>query len=645
MFKSRSIRGDATAFAVRYGPYAALFAIVLGGRWSVVDKFGTDLPEWDQWDAEGLHSLLPWMQHRLTLTEVVLAHNEHRVIVTKLLNLALTLANGQWDQRLECTVNAALAGLLAVGLLAIGRRCMGSGLFAPFFALVALSFSLPLAWQNVLGGFHSQQLFLIGFSLGAIVWLPGARSWSRPWWLGTACAFLALGTMASGLLAAAVVAGLVGFRLLRDKVGIRHVAPALVVCGMALAIGLMSQVDVPGHASLRAKGAQDLLLTLVRSLEWPARDTPVIAAVIWLPWAWLTVLVLWRSKSMDRPVARLLVGLGGWVFLQLLASAYARGAGGPLPASRYIDTLATGAVVNAMALGWIWKVRAPSKAIGLSVALLCATWACAFTAGIRAQMRTILSGDLPWVGTHHRSCEATVLGYIATGDAKRLWDGDVPYPDPAGFAERISHPELQALLPTSVRAPLAILPERVAGGFVRFDGRQALGAPLLPASPGEPRGVSISTPTLKDRVTWGSFGAVNGAEFSSSQLSARGGWLKFMVAGQLGREGVSLELHDSATGVLIEKVTPNLVPGDTWRSTYVPTPDNPFVVVARVSGPQDWMAFSEPVEMGTFSFWSWWAVRRGLPLAEAGAAAAVAIGLLGLGSASRGRGQGDEGGS
>jgi len=32
---------------------ACLFAFVLGARWAIFDRFGMDLPEWDQWDAEG----------------------------------------------------------------------------------------------------------------------------------------------------------------------------------------------------------------------------------------------------------------------------------------------------------------------------------------------------------------------------------------------------------------------------------------------------------------------------------------------------------------------------------------------------------------------------------------------------------------
>ncbi len=87
-------------FAIRAGLLVSLAAFVLGARWVAVNRFGSDLPQWDQWDAEGLHSLIPWSAHRFFLRELFLPHNEHRVVVTKLLNLGLTLANGQWDQRL-----------------------------------------------------------------------------------------------------------------------------------------------------------------------------------------------------------------------------------------------------------------------------------------------------------------------------------------------------------------------------------------------------------------------------------------------------------------------------------------------------------------------------------------------------------------
>src|ERR1035441_6383707 len=107
---------------VRLGLIACLFALVLGARWAVVNRDGMDLPEWDQWDAEGIHLLAPWYQGHFTLGELFIPHNEHRVVLTKLVNLGLTTANGQWDQRLETAVNSAIAALIAAAFRSEERR-------------------------------------------------------------------------------------------------------------------------------------------------------------------------------------------------------------------------------------------------------------------------------------------------------------------------------------------------------------------------------------------------------------------------------------------------------------------------------------------------------------------------------------------
>src|SRR5438876_741033 len=173
------------------------------------------MPDWDQWDAEAMELFVPWFEHDHFIGHLFHPHNEHRIVVTKLQNLALALVNGQWDSRLECVVNAALHSAIAVGFWLLARRWTKPRWHAPLFFLAAALFGLPLAWQNILGGFHSQQYWLLGLSFVAIVLLPFARPWSAGWWIGAAAAILALGTMGSGFLAAAVVLLLVGFRLLR----------------------------------------------------------------------------------------------------------------------------------------------------------------------------------------------------------------------------------------------------------------------------------------------------------------------------------------------------------------------------------------------------------------------------------------------
>ncbi|MEO5961670.1 MAG: hypothetical protein ABIZ49_12530, partial [Opitutaceae bacterium] len=79
---------------------AVLFSIVLGAKWAAVDRFGSDVPMWDQWDAEGAELLTPWFEGGDFVAHLFHPHNEHRVILTKLQNLALALLNGQWDARL-----------------------------------------------------------------------------------------------------------------------------------------------------------------------------------------------------------------------------------------------------------------------------------------------------------------------------------------------------------------------------------------------------------------------------------------------------------------------------------------------------------------------------------------------------------------
>ena len=74
---------------------ACLFFIVVGAHWAAFEKFGSDIPNWDQWDAEGLNLLAPWFEHDHFVQHLFQPHNEHRVVVTKLQNLVLTLANGQ----------------------------------------------------------------------------------------------------------------------------------------------------------------------------------------------------------------------------------------------------------------------------------------------------------------------------------------------------------------------------------------------------------------------------------------------------------------------------------------------------------------------------------------------------------------------
>ena len=132
------------------------------------------------------------------------------------------------------------------------------------------------------------------------------------------------------------------------------------------------------------------------------------------------------------------------------------------------------------------------------------------------------------------------------------------------------------------------------------------------------------------RSSSGASGGTPQGEWRSQPVapSRRGTWLKFETAGDLGSAGLSLELRAAADGSLLDTVRPSRIPGDAWRSAYVPAPRIPYVVVASDRDSARWFAFSGPAEMGPLSYWAWQATKHSLLLLWASLAATLGVALF-----------------
>ena len=646
---------------------ACLFCVVLGLKWATFDRFGSAMPDWDQWDAEAYHAIIPWFEHDHFLQNIFTPHNEHRVVLTKLQNLALTVLNGQWDARLQAVTNAILHSALATALWLLAVRLVTPSprlplspspplplspspplpasptLLLPALWLLAVAlFGLPLAWQNVLGGFHSQQYWLLVTSFAAIVTLPFARPLTFRWWLGAAAATLALLTMGSGLLAAAVVIVVVAFRIFRGDTTARAVWPTLALCAALVAVGAATRVEVDHHAHMQVKTLHDFVFSLLHSLQWPVPSGyDGLAIILWLPWFLVAMSVLRRRPDFSPPatvhLAQTITALGGWVLVQLLATAYARGAGADFPASRYMDTLTFGAMVNALCLAWLLRSPASSAwshTLRLSsfritpLRALSLAWLVTFLFGAHDLVTRNLDTEMPDAKKYYIAAEAHMRGYLATDDPAQLAFPEIPYPSAGGIIDRLSHACVRALMPAVLRAPLALRSTAPSPFAENHASQRSLAtAPRL--------GLSPATVPLASSPTWGSFDPTTGpastGEWTSAPLtSPLGAWLKFETAGQLGASPatLSLELRDPTTHALLATVAPSKLPGDTWRAAYVRAPGTPFVVVARDADPARWLAFSAPVEMGHLSYLASRCTKHGLLLAQLAAALAALLTLL-----------------
>lgn len=606
-----------------------LFCIVLGLKWATFDRFGSAMPDWDQWDAEACYSLTPWYENQPYLGPLFTPHNEHRVVVTKLQNLAVTILTGQWDVRVQCVANAFIHTTLATALWLIARRRLAPVSHAPLWFLAVALFGLPLAWQNILFGFHSQQYWLLLTSLVALALLPFARPWSFRWWIGAGAATLALFTMGSGLFAAAVVLLVLLFRLVCRDTPLRAAWPALALSLVLVAIGFLTRHEYPPHEHMKAKTVHDFVFSLVHSLQWPTSGPHEwAAAILWLPWLVMAFRVLRPAASNPaasphRDSGQLILSLGGWILVQLLATAYARGANADYPAPRYMDTLSFGIMANGLCLAWL-RTSTPAFASRLFTGFAY-VWLGVFGFGAFGLLKFNLEKDLPESRSYHFAAESHLRGYLATDDPAQLAFDDIPYPSASTLMERLAPRSLRALMPAAVRPPLPVTVAS-AGPFV--EGRASQLALLT-----TPRlGLSPATLPLASTPTWGTYtteaGPATTGEWRSAPLTAPlQGWLKFEIAGQLGESSgsLALELRDARTDAMLAAIAPTKVPGDAWRAAYVRAPREPFVIVARDHDATRWFAFSAPVEMARLSYLTWRVSRHGLLLAQFAGGAALAL--------------------
>lgn len=438
---------------------AALFLAVVGARFWLIAHYAGPLPYWDQWDGIGAGLLKPWLEGRLTFHHLLAAHNEHRIVLTRLLSLGLVAANGQWDGRLEMAVNALFCGAGAValaGMLGAGLRGGRRGLV---FAATGVVWALPFGWENTLGGFQSQNYFLIFFSLWAIWGLTPGEAGSRRWLGGLLGLTLASLSMASGFLAAAAALGLIGARvaLERRRPGRGEAVTAAVCAGFVVA-GWMTRVEVPAHAALKAENAAALGWAAARFLAWPWYGSAAGALAMMAP----AVALGWRyvREPGSRRGAGFLLAASGWALLQAVALAYGRGGHGAPPACRYMDLLAIGPLV-----GFATWLRLLGGA-GRGTVAAAVVWTGLLAAGLQRETAKDFRGWLPDFRAQMQRSEANARGYLRTGDFARYLAGrtvrDIPYPDPARLAALLDDPTLRAILPPAeIGAPAA------AGGWSR----------------------------------------------------------------------------------------------------------------------------------------------------------------------------------
>ena len=579
-------------FRGHVGWVLSLFLIGLGMKFRMVLKSDRPLPYLDQWDAEAVNTYLPYFNHTLSFTGLFKAHNEHRIVFTRIYDLVLLLLNGQWDSELQMAFNAIFHCAALAGFGWLMARVMGKENWPFIWLPLALALALPFAWENTLAGFQSQFYFLIIFAL-LTLWLLGtSEPWTRHWWLGVVCGVLGLFTMASGFMAAAAVAALCLAEVAREPRTWRRHLPTLLVCGGLTLAGLLLKANVPRHQILKAQSLLALQLSLGKNLAWPSVFQASVVPLNLLP----LLLLAWmhfHSAERQSRAERMTLAIGLWGMLQAAAAAYARGGEmGYAPAWRYMDTESFIMIANCLSIVLLvrhYRQRLEWRPLWYAGFAL---WGVACISGLWYLTWRVDKWAIPtWEGNQAKRLAVT-RAFMATDDPHvfdKVEELDLPHLNTSELMSLLRNNQIRQILPACARESLRVAHRGDSdGAFVT-------------------NGCSLSTNDPPTERSWGSFsgaGAAARGEFESVPVAASTlPFLEIPVAGDLGEPGLSLELIELQTGK-VTPVKPLTAPGPKWANVYVKAPAGEFKVVARDESETKWFAFKEPRETGRLSYWA-----------------------------------------
>ena len=584
----------------------ALFTVILGAKFWVIQVYQTDVPYWDQWKEAKL-LFQPWLEGNLTWGALFAPHNEHRIFFTRVLDLFVVWLNRQWDPTLQMTVNAFIHAGYACGLayclwIFTGRKKEGLICF-----LLARFFAFPFAAENTIHGFQSSMYFLSIFSVITMIGLGFGSPGGCGWICGLAAAVMSLFTMGSGFLASLAVVGLVVLRMSKQR---RIARDHLITLGCSLAVlafGLALSVKGEKHELYEASSFPEFFQALAGNLAWPFSDEPVMCCFVCLPLV-ITGIKYFRSDFKDPRAAEFILALGFWGFLQSAALAYGRVNLGY--SSRYMDTLDTipiASLASLFVLGENMAFRRFSSRAAMMGAII---WVVAVFGGMWQVSRTAMDdyktvkNYLQWSRLWGLVQEDNVRAFASTDNPSHLLDNPplmIPYWDANVLLELLRNPKIQAIMPPACRPPLKLERDgKSDGSFV-------------------PDGCPPDKPKQEFTQVWGDYptNAVNApGSFVSKPLSATLPKLIVSVCCGSNLENISLEFVETSTGRKTE-LSPKMA--GRWHTLIVTAPKNPFRLEITSKGRDSWVAVGEIKEMGRLSCYALALINH-----------AVAVLLLGL---------------
>ena len=376
--------------------YLAFIFVLFGSKVVIISNFGSSVPFWDEWVAEGVRLYRPLIDGTLSWTDLFASHNEHRIFTTRVLDLLLfKLNSGVWDPMLQMYVNAAIHTTALVLLVFFLQKGITGGSRFAFFVFATLLFAVPYGHQNTLSGFQSQFYFLLLFSILFLWAISRHRSGYYLWFVVIVfAAFMSFFSLGSGILTIAAGIGTLMIRWIYGIERTRWTAALIIVLAVVFCTALYFTSATPESKSLF-----DFFIALIFATGGGILYTPVV----------LFMVRHIQAKRSVTDYSWFVFALSLWVLAQIFATAFSRGSG--ILTSRYLDILSIGILLNGYCLLYMLQKYGNSS----SLRRITKIWYLLIVGGLVGIIPSTLRSLENKKAVSSRQIN-NVSGYLASGD-------------------------------------------------------------------------------------------------------------------------------------------------------------------------------------------------------------------------------------
>ena len=555
-----------------------LFTIVFSSKLVLISYLGSDVPFWDQWDAEAYSLLLPWINDELTLSALFAPHNEHRIFFTRVLSIIAFELNGAWSPIFQAIINGFLSALTASILFLILARESHENWYRPALWILICSFySIPFAWTNTVFGFQNQFHLMAIFSLTCIYFTTTRSMSQKMWWVGFLSGTLGLFTMSSGVLAAMACVVILTVSLIQShflKPGARksETLMAILILVAIVIMGFSLLVTHEPHNVLKAKDIINFFAMFFKITSWPLTELPAYSFVLYIPLLLAFLIPLISRKHFEKQQLAVLT-IGAWVVMQSAAMAYSRGALGEV-SNRYADLLIIGIIVCFSAVHMISKTDLAKKHSSL-FKVFAFTWILTLVCASFWTFSTKTIDMLKHEAFLAVKQQANVKNYLQTNNIDHLKNKPfkhVPYPQAERLAMILSHDEIKYSLVGKLTSGIELTQGSSSGfqspGFFPF---------FVPSG-------------YRSFGSYGKEGDSTVGWWRSNEISMQQDYFYLNVIGHLNEKGIKLSTI-SKSGE--KKEVSTMMPPDKWTLIKIKNPGEPFVIELVDNSSKHWIAISQ----------------------------------------------------